>query len=544
MFEYLLKDHPNKAFVESVVKGLKQGFWPMSELPSEKTIVVANHKICKEQPHLLEAARDEEVEAGRYLKGFYTLLPGMKISPLLLVSKKGSEKKQVCTDISFGSPSLNDSFIKEKIRVSFDSLISFAPYMVDMAKKKIRMVVWKSDVKNAYRILAMAMQWQMRQIVKVGDTCHVDKCANFGSAASPKIWVSFFSLVLWIARTRMGLTRINNLMDDTWGVSPASSMVKFKDHMIPLDQAKLLLLFDILRIPWEWKKQLHGENLEIIGHLVDANKLMFSLPPEKKSDLVNALRIFTKSKTRTLKEWQSILGWASWGLNSFPMGRWALQSSWNKISGKTHKSLVIPHNKKIQADLSWLANQLEKSDGNLVLESCVWHIKEADFLCTTDACNTGLGIWLPNTIEGFHTPLSLPARDIYWAELAAASHGILMGIERGAKKILICSDSSNVCDLFSSHNPANIVVDIFQAIISKIIAEGVDVRIAHIPGKKNFFADALSRGLLYKVSSMLPEAVIRPFIPFKELPEGGFPSSHNRHVIPIPKRALVSNRFC
>lgn len=102
MFEYLLKDHPNKAFVESVVKGLKQGFWPMSELPSEKTIVVANHKICKEQPHLLEAARDEEVEAGRYLKGFYTLLPGMKISPLLLVSKKGSEKKQVCTDISFG----------------------------------------------------------------------------------------------------------------------------------------------------------------------------------------------------------------------------------------------------------------------------------------------------------------------------------------------------------------------------------------------------------------------------------------------------------
>lgn len=356
---------------------------------------------------------------------------------------------------------------------------------------------------------------------------HIDKCANFGSAASLKIWVSFFSLVLWIARSKLGLNHINNLMDDTWGVCPANSLVTFKEHRIPYDQAKFLMLFDLLNIPWEWKKQVYGEELEIIGHLVSANELKFTLPSEKKSELVLALRQFTKEKSRTLREWQSMLGWASWGLNSFPMGRWSLQSSWDKLSGKTHKSLAVPHNKKIQHDLAWLADELEKSEGNFILESTLWKSNDADFICTTDACPSGLGIWLPNTAEGFLTPLSLPSRDIFWAELAAASHGILMGIERGAKKILICSDSSNVCDLFSSHRAGEKVRDLFQAVITKVIRSKIDVHITHIPGEKNYFADALSRGLPDKVLTVLQFARVAQFTPFKELPEGGFPSSHN-----------------
>lgn len=197
---------------------------------------------------------------------------------------------------------------------------------------------------------------------------------------------------------------------------------------------------------------------------------------------------------------------------------------------------------KIQADLCWLADQLERLDGNLLLDSCVWHMAEADFVCTTDACPSGLGIWLPNLAEGFHTSLPLPSRDIFWVELAAASHGIIMGIERGAHKILVCSDSSNVCDLFLSHSPSAKVTNLFQAVITKIVNHRVDVRIAHIPGKKNVLADALSRGMLSVVKEHLPSAAVAPFIPFIDLPDGGFPSSHGRHVIPLPKRPAPSHR--
>lgn len=449
----------------------------------------------------------------------------MKVSPLLLVSKKGTTKKRVCTDVSYGTPSLNDHIVKDKIRVSFDSLASFAPYMAELARKGVPLVLWKSDVQNAYRILAMALSWQMRQIVCVDNEFHVDRCANFGSAASPKIWCSFFSLVLWIARTRLGITHMNNLMDDTWGISPRSSLVTFKGHVVPLDQAKLLLLFDLLNIPWEWKKQLHGEELEIIGHFVRVKDLSFSLADNKKADLVSALRNFTSTKTRTLREWQSVLGWASWGLNSFPLGRWALQSAWDKIAGKTHKSLVVPHNRSIQSDLSWLAARLENSPGSFFLESSFWGVADADFLCTADACPTGLGVWLPNSTEGFYLSLPLPSRDIYWAELAATSHAILLGIERGALRIMVCSDSSNVCDLFLSHRPREKVRGLFAAVISHVLDAGVDVRVHHLAGSKNTFADALSQGELDTVRGLLKEARIEPLNAFSSLPDGGIPSS-------------------
>lgn len=523
MFAFLLTDHPNQPFVDSVVRGLRRGFWPMAEVPSDKISFTKNHQVCDLAPELLTQACAEEVSAGRYSRGFHSLLPGMKVSPLLLVSKKGSDKMRVCTDMSYGKPSLNDLISKDRIKVSFDSLISFAPYMVEMARLGIPLVLWKSDVQNAYRILAMALSWQMRQVVCVDGVFHVDRCANFGSAASPKIWCSFFSLVLWVARTRLGISRLNNLVDNTWGVSPLSSLVDFKGHRVPLDQAKLLLLFDLLRIPWEWKKQLHGVELEIIGHLVRVKDLSFTLPDDKKVALVDALKNFTSVKTRSLRDWQSVLGWASWGLNSFPLGRWALQSSWDKIAGKAHKSLVVPHNKTIQQDLAWLASRLEASPGHFFLEASFWLITDADFVATADACPTGLGVWLPNSTEGFHYSLPLPSRDIYWAELAATSHAILIAIGRGAKRIMICLDSSNVCDLFLSHRPREKVRPLFSTAVSLILDAGVDVRVHHLAGAKNVFADALSRGELDSVRGLLKGASITPLDAFTVIPDGGFP---------------------
>lgn len=528
MFEFLLSNHPNQPFVRSVVRGLRGGFWPMCDIPSDSISFTPNHKVCDEAPDLLSAACAEEVAAGRYSPGFHTLLPGMKVSPLLLVEKKGSSKKRVCTDMSYGTPSLNDLVHKDRIRVAFDSLISFAPYLVELSRRGLPLVLWKSDVMNAYRILAMAMAWQMRQVVCIGGLFHVDRCANFGSAASPKLWCSFFSLVLWITRTRLGVSHMNNLMDDTWGVSLLSSLVPFQGHQVPLEQAKLLLLFDLLRIPWEWKKQLQGSNLEIIGFHVCSRDLRFSLTPDKKAGLVGALRGFTASKTRSLRDWQSLLGWASWGLNSFPMGRWALQSSWEKISGKTYKHLVVPHNKSVQADLGWLADRLEASDGNFFLRNSIWSWSDADFLCTADACPQGMGVWLPDSVEGFHFKFPLPTRDIYWAELAAVSHAILLGMERGARRLLVCSDSSNVCDLFVSHRPVEKFRPLFSKVVSCILDAGADVRVCHLAGVKNVFADALSRGELSEVRRLISSALILPLSAFSTLPDGGFaPSSSN-----------------
>lgn len=242
----------------------------------------------------------------------------------------------------------------------------------------------------------------------------------------------------------MGIEGMNNLMDDTWGCAQENTLVEFKSHRIPKDQALFLLLFDTLSIPWEWKKQVYGYDLEVIGFHLRPNELVFSLTPEKKQALVDRIDNFVLRPASPLRDWQQLLGWCSWALNIFPLGRFALQSAWDKLGGKSKRNMNVPTNKDIQNDLRWLAEALRKSDGIRFLDASIWSTKQADIILTADACPTGFGVWLPNSVEGFHGSLPLPSRDIYWAELLAVAHATEIGINRGAKKILICTDSRNM----------------------------------------------------------------------------------------------------
>lgn len=527
LFDFMLKDHPNRLFVESVIQGLTDGFWPMCDLPDSDSPTIPNHANCNEHPQMLADACAEEVARGRYSQPFHTLLAGMKVSPLLLAAKSNSTKMRVCTDMSYGQHSLNDLVRKDECRVAFDSIISFAPYIVEKSKSGQKLLIWKSDVQNAYRIIPMCLQWQLRQIVCINNLFYVDRCANFGSSASPKIWCSVFSLVLWLAEKKLGIEGMNNLMDDTWGVALANTIVEYKSHKIPKDQALFLLLFDTLSIPWEWKKQVHGSDLEVIGFHLRPNELIFTLTPEKKQALVDRIELFVLQPASPLRDWQQLLGWCSWALNIFPLGRFALQSAWDKIGGKSKRFMSVPTNKEIQTDLRWLAEALRRSDGIYFLDASIWSTKDADIILTADACPTGYGVWVPDSIEGFHGSLPPPSREIYWAELLAVGHAVEIGIKRQAKKMLICTDSRNVCDLFLSHKPKPVVKDLFSAIIKLMVAENVDIRVAHLPGSKNVFADALSRGNLSKVKSLCINASISPFNSTSNFPDGGKKNSRN-----------------
>ncbi|EGG10112.1 uncharacterized protein MELLADRAFT_94469 [Melampsora larici-populina 98AG31] len=251
VFKHLLKDHPNGPLVDSVVHGLEHSFWPLSAVPDANIKDHPNHSICNNNPKALFDARDEEVAAGRYSPPFCTLLPGMKVSPLHLVTKAGSSKQRVCTDMCFGSPLLNDLVNKDKAKVAYDSLTSFGPFMLHILRGTGHLIMWKSDVARAYRNLPMLLLWQIRQSVRSGNDYHINRCSNFGSAASPNIWCPFFLLVLWISYQKMQLRCFNNLMVDIWGISHPNSLTCFKGVPMPLNQARLLLLFDTLNRPWE-----------------------------------------------------------------------------------------------------------------------------------------------------------------------------------------------------------------------------------------------------------------------------------------------------
>lgn len=158
LIEKLSLNHPNQPFIKSVIKGLHQGFCPMLSIPSSKIDNFENHSSCFLKPHLLDEQCADEVSKGRYSQVFHTVLTGMKVAPLCLVPKKNPDKVCVCSNMSFGEPSPNSLVDHSQICISMDSLISFAPFLINRKKKCHDLILWKSDVDSAYRNRPMSPQ--------------------------------------------------------------------------------------------------------------------------------------------------------------------------------------------------------------------------------------------------------------------------------------------------------------------------------------------------------------------------------------------------
>lgn len=495
--EILLKDHPNRPLVVSTLKGLRNGFWPYADVETvSEPIALANHSSCSLKPQVLRDQRDSEIEARRFSEAFVTLQPGMRVTPLGLVPKPRSEKLRLITDHSAGTASLNDLIPRSERIVHYDTMHAFAPWLVHAARDPKRNrppIAWKSDVSSAFRLLPMHRLWQIKQVVKVDDAYHVDRNMVFGNAASPRIWCTFFSLILWIATRKMSINCLHAFMDDAWGLEPAHILIPFGGRLVPLAQARFLTLLNRVRIPWSWDKQLHSQELEIIGFMVNTADLTISMEASKRAALVQALREFGDQPHRTLREVQQLTGWASWALNVFPMGRWALQSSWDKIAGKEWGRAKVPVNKIMKEDLAWLARCFETMDGLRLLEAESWRPDEAEQTFICDACPNGFGFWDPQSLMAYYGQYR--NKSIYEAEATCVLAAAAMA-RSNVKRLLIYTDSMNSVDLYASHRPTEGTRPIIRAWTLLQLARSTTPRVLHLPGIKNTIADALSRGLL------------------------------------------------
>lgn len=224
--------------------------------------------------------------------------------------------------------------------------------------------------------------------------------------------------------------------------------------------------------------------------------MTISMTDDKRLALANKLSTFLKSLSQPLIKWARLTGRANWGINIFPLGRWASQSSWDKTAGKPIRNAQEQSNSMTRSDQKWLSNALSKWDGKQLLDSA-----EATLFC--DARPTGLGIWIPNAKKGYTLQLPPPSQDIYWAELPAGIHAIMIAHDSKAKRIVIFTDSHNIVDLFNSHRNSNLVRILFRKVIDLMLINGLDAKVKHIAGEQNIIADSLSRNNLNLMKSKL-----------------------------------------
>ncbi|KDN33939.1 hypothetical protein RSAG8_12964, partial [Rhizoctonia solani AG-8 WAC10335] len=526
-FERLLATHPNRPLVESACRGLREGFWPFADTSSHmspKPEVVPNHKMDEKGLAFAASQRDEEVSVRRFSPAFSQLLPGMQTSAIGVVPKPHSEKYRLITDQSAGAHPLNSFISKEDAKVRYDTLQDLGRALRDLKTKSpsTPFVLWKSDVAHAFRTIPMHPLWQIRQVVLVGDSYHVDRCMAFGNRSSPVIWCRLAGLVAWIAINVIGLRFCHHYMDDFWSIERGLIMVPYKPYgcELPHSQVQLLMLWDKLGIPHERDKQLFGTRLSVIGFEVDTEAMTFRMGKAEREALASSIMEFlaTKKRSHPLREWQRLLGWCNWALNVLPYCRPALTSPEDKISMKERPHAPIYINKPVRENLEWFANRLHTNKGLSLIRANSWEDNSADLVVICDACPSGMGFWSPTRNQAFYyriPPETERSSNFCEAACLLSALGWAVSIQELPlfPRILIFSDNLDACNVFSTmagHAPYHSMT--LQA-AAWLLDHNILLRVKHIIGKENLIADYLSRGMLEhvrRINRRLPIAEFNP----------------------------------
>ena len=125
--EHLLTLHPNRAFVHSVCRGFREGFWPWAVTDGvvRPPVVDNSFRPLANQSHIAFVHEQQvmEIALGRLSPAFGPdLLPGMTSIPIGVVPKPHSDKLRLVVDQSSGDCSPNSFISWEHVAVPLDGL--------------------------------------------------------------------------------------------------------------------------------------------------------------------------------------------------------------------------------------------------------------------------------------------------------------------------------------------------------------------------------------------------------------------------------------
>ncbi|TFY81466.1 hypothetical protein EWM64_g2543 [Hericium alpestre] len=532
-FEALLVNHPNRPFVDSILHGLRHGFWPcagadLDKYPSTREFPERDHSPADLE--FLKKQCEEEEQLDRFSALFGPpnglLLPGMYCVPVHAVPKLNSDKLRMVVDHSAGDFSLNSMIDKADIHVNLDNIQDLGHNLLLHCKqlRKNSRWLWKSDVSMAYRRLPMHPLWQLKQVITVDGVRRIDRCNNFRGRTSGMLWCTFMSLILWIAIHEKGIDALLAYIDDCFSDDPSKHLIYYAryDDFLPPKQVALLLLWDEIKLPHDKPKQLFGSVCTIIGLDVDLLHMKISLSPEHRTALITGVCSFmldAPQRCRHLVEWQRILGWMNWGLNVAPLLCPALQPGYDKIAGCSISRAPIYLNKTVTRDFLWFADAFQSFNGIHFITSHVWDSSQADLVIYCDASLTGgLAFWSPSHNRGFvseRPPSPSDADTIFWYEALTVVSALewVCSLQHKPRCLAIFSDSLNTIQMFNSLRARPSYNDLLLFTCHNLLLHQIDLHIFHIAGDLNIIANALSHNLFDVVSQYKPDLDVCLFTP-------------------------------
>ena len=175
----------------------------------------------------------------------------MYSTPIHAVPKPHSEKLWLVNNHSAGHFSLNSMIMHEDV---LGAIIKYWRHF-----SNTMLVIFKSDVSAACWSLPLHPLWQIKQIVTVDNSRHVDWCTRFGGRGSCWDYTAFMRLVLWITIFVKFISDLFRYIDDNCGFDKEGNILWYEPYRCyyPIMQTKLLKLWDEISLPHfsSWKRE-------------------------------------------------------------------------------------------------------------------------------------------------------------------------------------------------------------------------------------------------------------------------------------------------
>ncbi|KAG2108750.1 uncharacterized protein F5147DRAFT_773554 [Suillus discolor] len=226
----------------------------LSGIPAANGITESAH-ASEEQQKFIEDQLGEEIRLGRVSESFRSeLLPGMYSVLMHTVPKPNSDKLHLVVDHTAGEYSLNSMIDVDAIKgTKLDGLHSLGASLLEFRKDHPdeKLLLFKSDVSQAFCRLPMHQLWQAKQVLTFRGQWHINHCNNFGGRGSPKVWISFMSLMAWIAIHHTLIKALKLYMDNSFSFEVAGWTLYYEPYQchFPEKQTHLLQLWDEIGVP-------------------------------------------------------------------------------------------------------------------------------------------------------------------------------------------------------------------------------------------------------------------------------------------------------
>ena len=426
-------------------------------------------------------------------------------NPPYLARNKSKDKTKLRTIHHLSAPrdgiSVNSGISKQNKSVQYISFKEVVTWVKSLGKKAF---IWKSDLTNAYRQLAVAPSAYPLLGIKWLNKYVFDCRGPFGLSSFPAIFQSFGDALLFCVTLHtddmfenkcLNKKNLHHLLDDFFGGNHSKTVAETQFH-------HFMQVSESLGVDVSIKKSFHPtQRLTILGYEYDTVSQTVSIPVEKTKEILKLVQTAVQKQKILVADLQSLVGKLRWVCSILTVGAAFVRRLEQLIYPQKPEHFKVRLNSQAKNDLKWWLGILQNQEMlKIPFDFILKNIKQANISIMSDASSHDMGaVMFPHakTWTSVNCNHNLQNNDILWKELFAvvASVYIWKNEISWQSVLCFCDNQAIVHMLIKRCAPLNRpdlqhLIRIFCYLSNTV---PFHFWVEHIQGENNKIADQLSR---------------------------------------------------